>query len=259
MKIKLFTLAFFIMTLSSFAQESKRKFRAPVWITHSRNTDIVGLSLAAFPKDVFGDSTLTRTLGIRLEPSLLGVLSPLIPHSPVSTSPETFGQALSESPTEIVYGFNFSTGTFGETYIYGFSASFFMQYLNRMNGISIAGMCNFIESGNGIFISGFGNDLYKGNGIGIGGGNHAYIFNGIQIGLLNKIKTQGSGIQLSFDNLSEQFKGVQLGVTNRNDAKLIGLQIGIHNQSKSLRGIQLGLWNKNGKRSLPFINWQFKE
>lgn len=45
-----------------------------------------------------------------------------------------------------------------------------------------------------------------------------------------------------------------------NQAQLTrGLQLGIINKSKNLRGFQIGIWNVNGKRSLPLINWCFRE
>jgi hypothetical protein len=45
----------------------------------------------------------------------------------------------------------------------------------------------------------------------------------------------------------------------RNRASIArGVQIGLFNKSTELRGFQFGLWNINGRRSLPFINWQFK-
>jgi hypothetical protein len=37
-----------------------------------------------------------------------------------------------------------------------------------------------------------------------------------------------------------------------------GVQIALFNSSMNFKGIQIGLWNKNQKRSLPFINWNFK-
>ncbi len=259
MKIKMILLALFATTLVAQAQQEKRKLRAPAWITHSKNVDIVGLSLAAFPKDIIkNDTTLTRTFGVRVEPSIFGVFSFIIPKSPVSTTQDSFEKTLAQAPTEIIYGWNFSTGTFGETYVNGFSASLVMQYLYRMNGISVVGMTNMVESGNGIFIGGFGNDLYKGNGISLGLGNLGHRYNGIQIGMWNSIRTTGHGLQLGLENLNQQFKGVQTGIVNISHERMYGIQVGLWNDSKDLRGIQLGLWNKNGKRSLPFINWQFK-
>ena len=68
-------------------------------------------------------------------------------------------------------------------------------------------------------------------------------FNGVCISGIANITHYGNGVQIALSNVSRSHNGAQ---------------IGLFNNSKNLRGIQLGLWNKNGKRSLPFINWQFK-
>lgn len=68
------------------------------------------------------------------------------------------------------------------------------------------------------------------------------------------------GVTISgINNFSYIMKGVSIaGIRNRSTfAK--GVQIALFNQSTDLRGFQFGLWNINGRRSLPFINWQFKE
>ncbi|MDC8003237.1 hypothetical protein POV27_04200 [Aureisphaera galaxeae] len=258
MKIKILLTAILLTGFLANAQKKQRKLRAPIWITHSKNTDVVGVSFGILPKSLFNDSTLTRTFGMRVEPSILGAFSWMIDKSPVATNEDSFKMIMSEAPTEIIYGGNLSTGIFGEAHVHGFSAGIFMQQLYRMNGIAVTGMMNLVQSGNGVFIGGFGNELYKGNGIAAGFGNLGYRYNGIQVGILNTIKETGHGLQLGLENDSQKFNGVQFGFMNIVDESMIGLQIGLWNNANSLRGIQLGLWNKNGKRSLPFINWQFK-
>jgi len=226
----MFCLCISVQIYTQNSLETKRNLRFPAWITHSNNSDIIGLSLAAFPKGVLKkDTTLTRTYGIRFEVSLLAVLSPLMPTSPVSRSLVTFDAKQASGLSEIVNGINLSSGTFGETKVNGLSSSLYMQYLYKMNGFTIAGMSNFVEKHNGIAIAALGNDIFNSNGINIGFGNYVHYFNGIQIGGFNTVVEKG-----------------------------FGLQIGIFNDAKSFRGLQIGLWNKNEKRSLPFINWNFK-
>jgi len=59
-------------------------------------------------------------------------------------------------------------------------------------------------------------------------------------------------------NLYYKINGLSIGVFNSSlDVK--GVQIGIINKTVKLKGIQLGLWNKNKDRSLPLINWNFKD
>lgn len=67
------------------------------------------------------------------------------------------------------------------------------------------------------------------------------------------------GISISgINNFSYIMNGVSIaGIRNR-ATMAKGVQIGLFNKSTDLRGFQFGLWNINGKRSLPFINWQFK-
>lgn len=57
--------------------------------------------------------------------------------------------------------------------------------------------------------------------------------------------------------IDEQINGISIGLVNHT-AITKGIQIGIVNKTKKLKGYQFGLWNKNEKRSLPIINWSFK-
>lgn len=213
----------------SFSQEVKRKFRPLLWTTHSKNTDILGVSVGILPKEIFKDSTLTKTFGVRVEAPGLGLLLPLAPRSPISKTNQEFQNKLSKKPTEIVYGINISSGSMASTRINGLSSAFIGQYLIKENGISAAIVGNIIEQQNGVAVSLIGNNTYITNGIMVGfiGNNSTYV-NGIQLGSFNDSK-----------NLS-------------------GIQIGISNKTKNSKGLQIGLWNKNEKRSLPFINWNFK-
>ena len=233
MKTRILLVGLLHFTLFAFTQSNsleKRNLRFPIWITHSNNADIAGLSLAVFPKEVFrNDTTLTRTFGVRVEASVLAVFSPLMPKSPVSQSLDSYQLKQNTARNEIVYGVNLSSGTFGMTKVTGISAALFLQYLYNMDGISFAVLGNLFEKHNGIALSPMGNEAFKASGIHVGLGNEARIFNGLQIGAINTITMDG-----------------------------VGLQIGIWNTSKNFKGIQLGLWNKNSERSLPIINWNFK-
>ena len=100
--------------------------------------------------------------------------------------------------------------------------------------------------------------------------------NGINLSLINSInETQINGINVvGLVTLIDEMNGVSItGISSfyyklnglsisliYNGATIAnGVQIGLINKSASLRGFQFGLWNTNGRRSLPFINWQFKE
>jgi len=59
-------------------------------------------------------------------------------------------------------------------------------------------------------------------------------------------------------NLYERINGVTIGFLNY-VADTRGIQIGLINKTRRLNGVQLGIWNQNEKRSLPIVNWNFKE
>jgi len=223
-----------ILLLITFSTNAQQKVRGPIWITDDANTDVIGLSLSAYPKGIFQgyDTGMSRTFGIKLEVFPLSSFFFLAPTSPVSSSEDEYQSALEGTVSEKIYGLNIETGNFVNKDIYGISATMFLHYSRKNNGISLAGVSNSIERGNGLFITPGGNEVYKGNGIMIGGifGNGAHLFNGLQISTENYITGRGTGVQ-----------------------------IGIFNKAKNFRGIQLGLWNKNDKRSLPIINWQFSK
>ncbi|AXT58241.1 hypothetical protein D1815_21655 [Aquimarina sp. AD1] len=244
-----------LISLSSFSQQRKKYVGA--WTYHSKNTDIIGLSLGVAPKDLLGDTTLTRTYGMKLEAPGLGILYPIAPKSYLSGGPND------DDLLEKVYGINFSGGSLGEITVHGISGAFIGQYLQVMNGIAIGGIANSIEEQNGISIALLGNEVYHGLGASIAlSGNYAYSYLGVQIGAFNDIERFGRGMQLGIFNTSNDYKGIQIGLSNHDTtthSKYEGIQIGILNKADNFRGIQIGLWNKNERRSLPFINWQFSK
>jgi hypothetical protein len=83
--------------------------------------------------------------------------------------------------------------------------------------------------------------------------------NGISLSSITNCNYNLNGISIcGIYNSSNNLKGLQIGLFN-NANKVSGVQFGLFNKSKKLRGFQFGLWNKNGKRSLPIINWQFRD
>jgi hypothetical protein len=83
--------------------------------------------------------------------------------------------------------------------------------------------------------------------------------NGLNIGGLNTQVENINGVSVSgLSNWAYAMNGICIALLYNKTVMTKGVQIGLVNKTKSLRGFQLGLWNKNEKRSLPFINWQFK-
>ena len=82
--------------------------------------------------------------------------------------------------------------------------------------------------------------------------------NGFSLSSLITITDETRGFQISgLSNFSYILKGVSISMLYNRAMIAKGIQIGLYNKSKDMRGIQLGLVNINGKRTLPFINWQF--
>lgn len=98
---------------------------------------------------------------------------------------------------------------------------------------------------NGLLLSSFGTFTSKVNGLSISAlSSYNLIFNGISINLLQTKSYFMNGLSFGIFNQSHLTRGLQLGIINK---------------SKKLKGFQVGIWNVNGKRSLPLINWSFKD
>ncbi|WP_459073709.1 LA_2272 family surface repeat-containing protein [Halocola ammonii] len=116
---------------------------------------------------------------------------------------------------------------------------------------------------NGFNISLFGTiDDLRVNGVSLGGlAQYIDFVQGVQItGVNSRISGKISGVQLSGAyNNAIICHGIQMSLLGNKAFDLKGIQIGLFNNSEITRGFQFGLWNVNEKRSLPFINWNFKD
>ena len=101
------------------------------------------------------------------------------------------------------------------------------------------------------------------NGLAISPGGVAgydLYLNGVNLSGLNTLTGKMNGVSLCLMfNISGVVNGVSIGGIGNNSIQTKGLQIGVFNKTKRLRGFQMGLWNVNNKRSLPLINWNFKD
>lgn len=106
------------------------------------------------------------------------------------------------------------------------------KYKQKVNGITLSVFGHFNTGVTNGFMGGlFLNRTNTVNGICFAGGvNRTFFFYGIEASTFSNKSTYGRGLQIALFNTCYNF-----------------------------RGIQIGLWNKNGKRSLPFINWQFSK
>lgn len=110
--------------------------------------------------------------------------------------------------------------------------------------VKIKDSVNYKALHNGVLISTFGTMTDISNGIVLSGiSSLGYKMNGLAINLFGAKYLEVRGLSVAINNQSYDVKGVQIGLINR---------------TNKLRGFQFGLWNVNGKRSLPIINWRFK-
>lgn len=124
---------------------------------------------------------------------------------------------------------------------------FKQNYINNLADSSlIYADTSFIRSvHNGLLLSVLGTMTMRVNGISFSGFySSGYRVNGISLNLLG--------------NLYSKINGLVIGVINHT-IETNGLQLGFINKTVNLKGFQIGLWNKNERRSLPLINWNFKD
>lgn len=90
-------------------------------------------------------------------------------------------------------------------------------------------------------------------------GTYSNQINGASISAWMSIGNYVNGISFNLLwNSITKVNGLSVGCAN--DALIVnGAQVGLINRTYDIKGIQIGLWNKNRKRSLPIINWNFKE
>lgn len=104
---------------------------------------------------------------------------------------------------------------------------------------------NYKAIHNGLLVSSFGTFTGKVNGLSISAlSSYNLVFNGVSFNLLQTKTYVMNGLSFAIFNQAHLTRGLQLGIINK---------------SKNLRGFQIGIWNVNGKRSLPLINWCFRE
>lgn len=85
------------------------------------------------------------------------------------------------------------------------------------------------------------------------------VINGLDINASGSFESVTNGITLSVaTNSHYMINGFTFAVIANSDDKCRGVQMALLNNCKNLKGFQFGLWNKNQRRSLPFINWAFK-
>jgi hypothetical protein len=213
---------------TNLSAQHKKKNYFPFGTYHKDSINIDGISVGL---GTWGDRVKnTNTNGIKIEAIGLGILVPLIPHSPIVEDDSSW-QALQKEPiSERINGLVISaSGTVCHCITNGISVGYAGQINYKLNGFSYAGFFNFSQQQNGVMAALFF--------------NQSYIINGVQIGFVG--------------NTSYHLNGIQISGINETFVSAKGIQIGLINKSAKLKGIQLGLWNVNQKRKFPLFNWAF--
>jgi hypothetical protein len=93
-----------------------------------------------------------------------------------------------------------------------------------------------------------------------GQANYTSIIKGVNVAGFTSCIGEMHGVSISgLTNCSYVVKGVSICGGYNSGNKVRGVQIGLMNRATNLRGFQIGLINKNSRRTLPFINWQFRD
>jgi hypothetical protein len=203
MKLKLTLFALIAGLTAAFAQP-QRTSRFPAGTFHQKNVNINGFSVGLYSG--FADDSVrnVHTNGFRLEALGMGILSPLIPSSPISEDDEQYSKAMANPASEQINGFNLSpTGTVCDCVTNGISAGLIGQINRGVSGISVSVVMNLAEKHNGIQMAMF---------------NESYVMNGLQLGLSNAGGRVG-GLQIGLFNKSTHLKGVQIGLWNTNQKR----------------------------------------
>lgn len=205
-RIDLIFLIISVSSITAFAQAPKRINRFPIGTFHQKNVNITGISVGLFSG--YGDfgevAANVQTNGIRLEAIGLGLLSPLLPVSPISDNEDEFKAKMAGRLSEWINGFNISpAGTMCNCITNGISAGAVGQVSRQINGVSASIVLNMSEAHNGVQLSMF-NESFAMNGIQIGLSNYGYRARGLQIGIFNQ---------------SKNLKGIQIGLWNKNQKR----------------------------------------
>ena len=198
-----------VTTVVASAQTEKRRVRFPFGIFHTKNQTINGFSVGAYTGLDDGDEPRNvHSNGIRLEPIGAGIISPLIPYSPISTTEEAYQMSVYNAPSEHINGLNLSpAGTICDCVVNGFSAGVIGQINTKVHGVSASVFINFTEKHSGVQLAAF---------------NESYLMYGLQLGLSN---TGGRvrGLQIGLFNHASNLKGLQLGLWNVNQKRKLPL------------------------------------
>ena len=204
MKFKLLLFIIISGTTTAFAQLQKRTSHFPTGTFHKRNSTINGISVGLYSGLDEDSISNVHTNGLRLEAIGLGILSPLIPRSPIAETEEGFRATMAEPLSERINGFNLSpAGTVCDCAVNGITAGLIGQINRKVNGVSVSVIINLAQEHNGVQVAMI---------------NESYAMKGFQIGFSNT-SGKARGIQIGLFNHSSNLKGLQIGFWNTNQKR----------------------------------------
>ena len=204
MKTKLILMLLIASTTAATAQTAERKNRFLLGTYHKKDLNINGLSAGVYSGYVSDEVRNVQTNGIRLEAIGMGIISPLLPRSPISENESQYIATMASPVSERINGLNLSpAGTLCDCITTGISLGAIGQISRQVNGISASIMINFAE---------------KHNGLQLGMFNESYAMNGFQVGVSN-YSARTRGLQIGLFNGSKNLKGVQIGIWNTNQKR----------------------------------------
>ena len=206
MKKIISTFSLLLIATIAFCQQdsSKQSVRFPFGTYHKNNRTINGISYGVWSQSFYPRNTNTN--GIRLEIAGEGILTPMIPQSPVPETDVAYREIMNTPQSEKIRGLNISaTGSVCDCTVSGISVGSFGQILTRVNGISASSFTNIIQQSNGMQFALFSND--------------AYVMKGMQAAFLFNSSEKMYGLQLGLFNQSKRTRGIQIGLWNKNEKR----------------------------------------
>jgi hypothetical protein len=247
--LKIIFLVLIIQISDSYGQLANRNI---AWFLPSKGNRINGLAIGLYINRNDSINIHEQTInGIGTEIIGLGFKLPISSEHPFSLNEKKNETILDYADSLDFYncninGLNLSvTGTLHE--------------LSKINGINISGLFSYTGKVNGFTTSIFLNMARELRGFGLSYVASSYSkVKGLQLSGIFSEAREIHGVQISIVNKAITLKGIQIGDIYSEAIDLIGIQIGVVNKTEKLKGIQIGIWNVNNKRSLPIINFNFK-
>ncbi len=127
---------FLFISLSTQAQNDRRKNYFPGWTYHQKDINIHGISVG-FGSGI-NDSESANTNGIKLEVPGVGLFVPLVPRSPIAQTDSAYAALSREPVSERINGISLSgLGTVCDCITNGINLGLIGHINNKVNGLTL--------------------------------------------------------------------------------------------------------------------------